>query len=245
MRLICAAYFTKSYIAAVYGFFRCKLNPSYTLKGIFCGLPFCFRSSDVEALKEVLFHEEYAFLENLIKQTYAPQIIDVGHHIGCFSLWAISKNPDARIIAIEADPYTYAIAKKNAKLSAQKNNWILLHRAAWKNDLKVPFSVEGNTMGHKVLENGDIEVQGISLKTLLAMVTKEITVLKVDIEGAEEAFLSESSDLLSKKVKTLVIEIHPTYCNEKKVRKILEDNFDNVMPIENTQTAKPLLWCYN
>lgn len=213
------------------------------MKGMFCGLPFRFRSSDVEALKEVLINEEYTFLEDYLKQIQNPLIIDAGHHIGCFSLWVLSKNPKAKIIAIEADPKTYTVAKENTGLT--KLDWTVIHRAAWGNDAPISFSIEGDTMGHKISENGNIEVQGISLKTLLDMTTEPITLMKIDIEGAEEAFLSNNSNLLRERVKALVIEIHPKHCSEENVRNILKENFDSVISIDDKQTSKPLLWCYN
>jgi FkbM family methyltransferase len=244
-RLKCAAFFTKCYFSAIHGFVRYKINPSYTMKGTFRGLPFRFRSSDIEALNEVLLNEEYNFLADFLKQNPNPLIIDAGHHIGCFSLWLLSKQPKSKIIALEADPNTYSIAKQNAALPTQNAHWTVLHKAAWENDDSISFSVEGNTMGHKVSDTGNIAVQGISLKTLLDMTSKQVTLMKVDIEGAEEAFLNGNAALIREKVKALVIEIHPNYCNESNVRAILKESFDNIITIDNTQTNKPLLWCYN
>ncbi|MCB1558090.1 MAG: FkbM family methyltransferase [Alphaproteobacteria bacterium] len=244
-RLQCASQFTGSYLAAVYGFTRYKLNRTSQMNGTYKDIPFAFRSSDVEALKEVLVNEDYKFLGDYIKQQNNPVIIDAGHHIGCFSLWALAQNPKANITALEADPNTYKVAKKNAELAKAKGyDWKVLNKAAWTNNDPVSFSCDGDTMGHKVLKDGTMTIDGMSLESLLDQVGEPVTLMKVDIEGAEEAFLSGKDDLL-KKIKALVIEIHPKYCNQNAVVETLKKSFSHVEFIEDKQTDKPLVWCTN
>lgn len=81
-RLQCAAQFTHSYPKAVYGFVRYKFDRrNGIMRGRYKNIPFYFRSADVEALKEVLVHNEYAFLSDYLAQHKQPVIIDAGHHI--------------------------------------------------------------------------------------------------------------------------------------------------------------------
>ncbi len=216
------------------------------MKGAFEGLPFDFRSADVEAIKEVLFHKEYRFLSDFLEENPQARIVDAGHHIGCFSLWLLSRFPKAKILGLEADPQTFAVAEKNAAFARRSGyDWNVLHKAAWKDDETISFSCEGDTMGHKVSQDGHVSVPCISLKTLLDRVDGSVDLMKIDIEGAEEAFLKGGADLLKERVKALVIEIHPRYCDENKVLAVLEKSYENIGQIPGTQTDKPLLWCYN
>jgi len=244
-RLSCATNFTHNYLKSVLGFILYKLNKKSTMRGDFAGISFYFRSADVEALNEVLIDQEYSFLSEFFKQHDKPVILDIGHHIGTFSLWTFSQNQNASIIALEADPKTFKIAKKNTAFGHKNGlDWQVMHKAAWKTDENISFSCEGDTMGHKVSQGGQLMVPGMSLKTLMDQVQKPVNLMKLDIEGAEEAFLSAYPELLQH-IDTLVIEIHPDYCSEDNVMNLLKASYDTIKPLQKRETDKPLLWCYN
>lgn len=215
------------------------------MRGDFERLLFYFRSADVEALNEVLVDREYSFLSGFLKEHEAPVILDIGHHIGTFSLWVFSQNKNTSITALEADPETFKVADKNAALGREQNlDWQVLHKAAWKSDEDISFSCEGDTMGHKVSQDGKLMIPGISLKTLMDQIQKPVNLMKLDIEGAEEDFLTAHPELL-KDVESMVIEIHPDYCSEENVKDILKGRYNTIKPLQQRETDKPLLWCYN
>ena len=179
-RLKSATYFTGNYLLAVCGFAAFKLNKSAAMPGHYGDLSFFFRSADVEALAEVLIKEDYKFLKDFLRSHPEPVILDIGHHIGCFSIWALSQNPKARITALEADPQTYKIAAHNASLARKSGfDWNVSHHAAWKNDEPVPFSCQGDTMGHKVDHTASLHVDGMSLETLLEGIKKPVTLMNL------------------------------------------------------------------
>ena len=53
----------------------------------FKGIPFKFRRRDISAVQEVLLKGEYSFLRPVIEKTKNPVILDIGAHIGLFSVW--------------------------------------------------------------------------------------------------------------------------------------------------------------
>lgn len=243
-RLCCASRFTGSYIAAALGFFAYKFDKRSTMCGSFKGMDFCFRSADVEALNEVLVDQEYSFLSDFLVQHKKPVILDIGHHIGTFSLWAFSQNRQAFIMALEADPCTFEVACRNAALGREKGlEWQVLHKAAWSADEGVSFSCDGDTMGHKVSQSGAFTVSGISLKSTLSMTGGSVDLMKLDIEGAEEAFLGAHREML-KDIGSIVIELHPEYCSQENVMNILKASYDKIVPLKKRENEKPLLWCY-
>ena len=63
-----------------------RIYPNIKVKGHFKGSDFTFRGHDLSAVREVLHDQEYAFLDEYIRSIKAPNIIDVGAHIGLFSM---------------------------------------------------------------------------------------------------------------------------------------------------------------
>ncbi len=209
-------------------------------QGRYKGINFKFRRGDVPALKEIFFKEEYGgFLEEIIKGKDRPVILDIGAHIGLFAIWVFARNPKARIHSVEASPGTYQILSENAK----NNNfeWRTENRAAWGKNELIRFADESSsTMSHRVDRRGDIEIEAVTMADLVA--GKNIDLMKVDIEGAEESFLTAEGVNLDN-VQNLVIELHPEHCNAQKVKDVLERNFKTIEDMKAGTTAKPLLFC--
>jgi len=231
-------------LAAVLFLIQARTNRLARSEGTYKTHSFVFRGCDLSALKEVLIDQEYAFLTSLVKSKKPPVIVDVGAHIGTFALWALSENPSARILSVEADPKTYALLLHSSTLSSNADTpWTCTHRAAWKNNDNIAFSDEGDSMSHKVLKTGSLQVSGITLPELIEQTGEEkIDLMKVDIEGAEEAFICEYPESL-KNIHALVIELHPQLCDTEKVRDTLGTYFKTITEIEGRISSKPLLYC--
>lgn len=206
-------------------------------------MPFTFCGYDLSALKEVLIDNEYEFLTHLLEEKEAPIILDVGAHIGTFSLWCLGVNSNSHILSIEADPNTNKTLSENIKRNQEKTvRWSSLHSAAWKNNDLITFSSKGDSMSHRIDDNGSISVQGVTLKDLINTLGGKVDLMKVDIEGAEEAFICEMPELLSN-VKNLVIELHPNLCDTDNVRGALAQIYPTIEEIEGRTSSKPLLFC--
>ncbi len=206
-------------------------------------MPFTFSGHDLSALKEVLIDNEYEFLTHLLEGKETPIILDIGAHVGTFSLWCLGVNSQSHILSIEADPETHKTLSKNIKRNQDKIElWSSLHRAAWKNNDQISFSNKGDSMSHRIDNNGNISVQGVTLKDLINSLGDKIDLMKVDIEGAEEAFICEMPELLSD-VQNLVIELHPNLCDTNNVRGALGQIYPIIEEIEGRTSSKPLLFC--
>lgn len=222
--------------------FAAKINPFYLGRGSFGDFPIYFRKGDLQALEEVLVLSEYDFLTEILKSTKQPKILDIGAHIGTFSLWCLNQNKQSKILSLEADPETFEILKKNV-VTSEITNWNILNRAAWSANETISFQNSGATMSHKITNLGEIMVTGITLSDFFEKSGFEnIDIAKIDVEGAEEAFLFSAPELLPK-IKNLVIEIHPQLCNEKKIRDLLEKHYTSIQNVSGRQSSKPLLWC--
>lgn len=213
---------------------------------IYNEIAFKFRNCDTTAIKEVIIDEEYKFLDEFLKNYHEPNIVDVGAHIGTFSLWVYNRNPKARILMVEANPASYAILLDNSGNAISQEQHKVLNKAAWKNNDTLAFSTSGDSMGNKVVSSkGDTFIEGITFTEVVEIATQknsQIDLMKIDIEGAEEAFF-ETSELALNKVRRLVIELHPKYCETSGIIKKLENRYKHVRNIAGRIDAKPVLYC--
>ncbi|PIR63975.1 MAG: hypothetical protein CO156_01250 [Candidatus Pacebacteria bacterium CG_4_9_14_3_um_filter_40_12] len=161
--------------------------------------------------REIFSHDEYYFETD----NPAPVIIDAGAHIGLSTLYFKSLYPNAKIIAIEPNPQLFEILEKNiwenqlqdvtavnGALDAERGRTELFVDST-KNEW---WSTGSFTKGAwtKQQESEPIEVETWPLSEFI---TQPIDLLKMDIEGAEQAVLEGSEEALSQ-VKQIVMEYH-------------------------------------
>lgn len=242
-RIKWASIFTRSALLSALYLTAFKFDRTQTAGGVYEGLRFRFRSIDIEALREVLIDREYEILSDFIKGKDQPVVLDLGHHIGTFALWVFAHNRRASLFGVEADPDTGRVALRNAHSGRDQGlDWRVVEGACWKNNDMLSFSNAGNPLGHHLQDAGDIAVPGLTFPEILAQVGGRADLLKLDIEGAEEAFLLAHPDCLDH-VEAAVIELHPQRCDYHKVLALLEDKFSTVTPIQGRECSKPLVWC--
>lgn len=225
---------------------KTKGLPFTEQSAVYKGLNFTFRRSDLSAIKEILQAGEYDFLESLMDGEDAPYIYDLGGHIGLFALRVLSIKPLAKIMSLEASPATYKILRKNQKANKLKcPNWSIKNGAAWKNNENIKFKNSSeSTMSHRVDKNGDVDVPGVTYKDIIELHSQDnpINIMKIDIEGAEEAFLCDVEADFSN-VQNLIIELHPNYCDVTRIKAMLSRSFSTITEQHDSSLSKPLLLC--
>lgn len=216
--------------------------------GRYRGTDIVFRGLDTMAIKEVLIDMEYAKVVSRLAAIDAPVVLDIGAHIGLFSLSVLKESPRARVLSVEADPQTYGILIRNVDaLRAQGADWEAINAAAWGEDGKqLYFEGSGPSMSHRVSDIGKVVVTTITFNSLMDRLLEKrdaIDMLKIDIEGSEESFLCASPELL-RHVRCVVIELHPRLCNADRVRNVLSHAYGTVAEVHDRTSSKPLLICY-
>jgi FkbM family methyltransferase len=232
-----------SFPAAALIMVKRKLSPNALHSASFNHRHFRFRGTDSNALLEVFHEGEYGFLKPNFAAKTSPVVVDVGAHIGSFALWAFDQAPNARILSVEADPITFSVLAKNQSLN--EGRWEIINRAAADTDnAEALFSDAGPSMSHRISSEGTITVQTISLASLIKLAAGEgmIDVLKIDIEGAEEQFICSEPELL-RRVRCLVVELHPSLCDVDRVQRVLSSKFSHIREITGRTSTKPLLHC--
>ncbi|HEY9300953.1 MAG TPA: FkbM family methyltransferase, partial [Phormidium sp.] len=151
-------------------------------------------------------------------------VIDLGANVGQFSE-AITREFNCRCYALEAVPSVYSQLPENGLV---KNfNYAISDR---NEPLKIYTSdnLECNSISQEFASGyglqGEISVDGITLETFLNNQRIELVdLLKIDIEGAEEAVFNSTRDATLCNVKQIAIEFHdfvPGSISTEEVNKI-------------------------
>jgi FkbM family methyltransferase len=210
--------------------------------------PVFFRAADEQALREIFVDSEYAFLRDHLMANEEARILDIGAHIGAFAIWCRNVVPGATILSVEADPRTFEVLRRNAAVpDGSAGQWSQQHSAAGAHDGEIlRLADSGPSMSHRINASGTVPVVSVSLKSLLDQVASKdevVDLMKVDIEGSEEAFLCGCPDALSR-VNALAVELHPDLCDAGRVEAMLRNEFDSVNSIQGRKSTKPLLFCH-
>ena len=158
--------------------------------------------------EEVFLEEEYFF------QTENPEpvIVDCGSNIGVAMLYFKTIYPEAKVIAIEAHPTTFAALQCNVA-DNNLSDVETLNVAAVGGDEKeisLMFSRPGDLRSTKIrdLHGGqelqEIKVPAVRLSTILP---ESVDLLKMDIEGSEDDVIDEIAGKLGQ-IRNVILEYH-------------------------------------
>jgi len=155
--------------------------------------------------------------------TRSPRILDCGANVGLASLFFKRRYPDARITAYEADPALYSIAKANLAANNAADVEIL-NAAVWTSAGRVTFRAEGTDSGMieglaGVVDGAAVDVPSLRLRDILA--GERIDLLKLDVEGAEDAVLADCEPVLDR-VDAIVMDLHEFDPSVRQAPRVLE-----------------------
>jgi len=142
----------------------------------------------------------------------APRILDCGGNVGLASLFFKRRFPSARITAYEADPAIYKMLRANLDANGA-GDVESVHAALWTENGRVRFLAEGSDSGTiEVRSNGiderTVDVPSLRLRDLIANDPNgRINLLKLDIEGAEDAVLADCEPVLDQ-IDAIVMDLH-------------------------------------
>lgn len=147
-------------------------------------------------------------------------ILDCGSNIGLSALYFAKRFPHTKIVCVEADPEICKILKRNIK----RNNITgveIINKAIWHEETVVCFLPDGNDGGRvDFCENhSSISIETIRLKDLLNRYD-QITMLKLDVEGAELSALQDCCSKLND-VENMFIEYHSRSSCQQELSKLI------------------------
>jgi FkbM family methyltransferase len=156
---------------------------------------------ELAVMHAVMLHDEY-------RPHGRPEtILDLGANVGLATLFLHGLFPQARIVAVEADPETYARLERNV---AHLPNVTTVHAAVGGGDEPVTFYSDPESITSSALRGAGtlpgVTVPGVSIPTLMERHgMDEVGLLKLDIEGSELAALRTAP---LDRVHELFVEMH-------------------------------------
>lgn len=168
-------------------------------------------SSDVRVFEQIFIRNEYKFDVNRDPEF----IIDAGANIGLASVYFANQFPNARIVAIEPEEENFEILVKNV---SPYPNVQPVFGALWSEGAMVEvvdhglgnwgFMIETPSESQTSSRSGNQKVQALTINMILERYgVPTISILKVDIEGAELEVFRKSSSWIDR-VDSLIIELH-------------------------------------
>ena len=195
-----------------------------------------FRARPVDvhgSVISVLVLREYHELLEFLPRDEDLVVVDAGANVGAFALFLKAEFPTARVVSVEASPVTYGLLADNVRRSGW-TDWSAYHCALWDHDGTIAFAHDSLASANSsVVGEGDSAKTGspVPARRLDGLIdevfpARRISLLKLDIEGAEERVLQSVASLSM--VDSVVIEVHAHLVSEENVLKLLREEFPRI-----------------
>ena len=186
-------------------------------------------STDLMALTHVWMIEEYAKKNFDIKSS--DTVIDVGAHMGLFTLYASQSCKIGNIYSYEPVKENFEILKENTSINNLKNVKIF-NLAVSNSNSTITLFMNNDESGHSMFSESseNIIVKSTSLMKIFDdNKIKECNFLKLDCEGAEYEIIEKLPSAYFEMIEKIIIEYHMADSHpellEKLQNKLLANNF--------------------
>jgi FkbM family methyltransferase len=168
-------------------------------------------TTDAYVFRQIFLEREYACIDDA---NDVHLVVDCGANVGYSSAYFLSRYPDTHVIAVEPDEGNFAMLQRN---TASYGDRVTIRRAGvWSHpgtlvmhDGSFRKGREWTRQVREAQPGDDDGLPAVDVETLLRESGYErISILKIDIEGAEAIVFSEGYEGWLSKVDTLVIELH-------------------------------------
>jgi FkbM family methyltransferase len=192
--------------------------------------------TDIVADQYINDYESYYKTEFKLKPN--DVVIDVGAHIGKFSIPLLISNPEIQIYAFEPDVDNYACLKKNFELNSIDHskcilfNGVLSDSTSDKSFSKGTYSTQGSIkdLGFSYQDENAVtyNVKSFTLEDIFQeRKIQSCALLKLDCEGSEYLILESLSDDIFSKIHIIFMELHAVegHSQASLIKKIKEQGF--------------------
>ena len=212
-----------------------KENNNYLIESIYGkSIARSYDHSDYDVFKQIFNNQEYKTVLSLIKLNFNIEnehiIIDAGANVGYTSLYFLDQLPKVKIFGIEPFNTNMTLYKENIKINNYEKQVVFYENALSENENKLYLIDtsfrDGKDWSISTVASNEGNVKGITINEIIQKnEINEITVLKIDIEGAERFIFSHGNNLEFLKItKLIAIEIHDEFEIRENINSILRDN---------------------
>jgi FkbM family methyltransferase len=179
---------------------------------------------DHEAIKDVYGYEEY---EKVFHIREGDVVVDVGAHIGTFSLKAGRKvKSNGVVLAVEPEKDNYSLLTANKKINNLENIITIYGALSDHTGEASLYSREGHSGGFSIVEKHSSHYIRVPVFTLDNLASKfqlnRIDYLKIDAEGSELAALQGGKRILKDSDAKIVVAAYHKSNNPKKITIFLQ-----------------------
>lgn len=179
-------------------------------KGWLHGVSLRAGTSDLEVFRRIFIDGEFAPVECL---KHVELVVDCGANVGYSALYLLRCFPNCHVIAVEPDSANFRELQRN--LEAYQDRTTLIRAGVWTSNEPLQMDQahfrDGRHWARQVRPAADGSAQtvpGITINSILESARcKRISLLKIDIEGAEVEVLGGDLSWLDK-VDAMTIELH-------------------------------------
>jgi FkbM family methyltransferase len=171
------------------------------------------QTSDAHSFHQIFIQREYSCLDDL-DQNGKGLIIDCGANVGYSAAYFLTRFPNRQLVAVEPDAESFAVLQRNLEPYGPRAQAI--QAAVWSHPASLTARAEwnehGKEWGRAVRECEPGEPAAFSAVSVGSIFKESgfdrISILKMDIEGAEAVVFAGDYDEWLSKVDVLVIELH-------------------------------------
>ncbi|HEU4496895.1 MAG TPA: FkbM family methyltransferase [Flavobacterium sp.] len=193
-----------------------------------------FSYSDYRVFQQVFNNKEYEVILKILKENNLLSndfiMIDAGANIGLTAMYFSYNLDNAKIFCIEPSAANAEICNKNINKLGSKNN-VHVYNCALSEAIGKRYSIERDFRDKKdwsltTKENFDGQVKGITIAEIIENNSlNKISLLKIDIEGAERFIFKKENDLSFLGITEIIaIEIHDEFDIRESINDILLQN---------------------
>ncbi|MEA2612135.1 MAG: hypothetical protein QOI52_94 [Chloroflexota bacterium] len=174
--------------------------------------------ADIQTVREVWFDQVYRLPFEWPRS--GGVLLDLGGNIGCASVYLVRRYGFERVIVVEPVPDNVVVARRNLMQNGVFAE--VIQAAVGPTAGVVAFAAAVDRNLGRIDSAGDILVNLVTPQDLLALAGGSISLMKMDIEGAEEQILVDDASWLSR-VDAVIAEFHPTIVDYPRLVSLIED----------------------
>ena len=179
-----------------------------------------FPADDQVVRAWVVYHRSWEspeadLLERLARGRHGT-FLDVGAHVGYHTVRLLDRLPGVRAVAVEPNPAVLDMLRANLAAAGIDERVTVLPVAAWDHDTAVGLhQVETDNSGdYRVVPDGALRVDALRLDTVAAVISGEVAVVKVDLQGRDHRAIAGLDAVLQCDRPDVVCEFCPDAIEE-------------------------------